>query len=287
LIGSDLVEGSAIGKSQLKESSVRCIEYPQAIAAGLNLVKGLYAAIHDHGVADDLVHPGMLRIGRNGVKQLPLSIEDAVVQHQRQLKAAGRQIQLLLVGIAKQIDARQAGIEIEPAGAHGVVVIPEHGCILAVGVMAYMRLTAWVPMLGIAVIDGGGSAAMKVNHSTRLRQFAAGAVQAVIDGEEVPGRQLIGPLDYQFFVAAGFEQRADGVRSIAPQAGRGKITVHPYLDLAHGDAEMAAWERRPLGKKQRIDKGFELEGVDGAGCFRRVGALVDAARERREMGNRA
>ena len=92
-------------------------------------------------------------------------------------------------------------------------------------------------------------------------------------------RQLIPPFDYEFFLRAGFEQGADGVWSITPQPGRCKVSVHFYVDLAHGDAEALVLQRHPLRKKQRIDKGLELEGVDGpAGCGR-VGELVSPAPE--------
>jgi hypothetical protein len=91
-------------------------------------------------------------------------------------------------------------------------------------------------MLGIAVIDCGGSATMQMHDGTRLREFMAGTMEAVVDGEKMPGWQLITPLDGQFFMTAGFEQGADGVWSVAPQPGWRKITVHLYSDLAHGDA---------------------------------------------------
>ena len=289
LIGSDLLERSAIGQSQAKEARVRCVQDSQAIPARLDLIKGLHPAIHDHGVADDLIHPGMLRIGRDGIEQLPLVIEDPVVEHQRQLKVAGRQMELLFVRIAKQIHAHQAGIQVEPAGTHGVVVVPKHGCILAVGVMAYTRFPAWVPMLGIAVIDCGRSAAMQMDDSARLRQLPAGAMEAVIDREEMPRRQVITPLDNEFFMTAGFEQGADSVWSITPQPSRRKITVHFYADLPHGDAEALVLQRQPLRKRQWIDKGLKLEGVDGAGGCEGCASWLIATTEpgaRNERGER-
>jgi hypothetical protein len=55
--------------------------------------------------------------------------------------------------------------------------------------------------------------------------------------------------------------------------------VHFYADLAHGDADAPVLHREPLKKRQWIDKGLELERVDGAGGCRRVRELVDAAPE--------
>ena len=134
-------------------------------------------------------------------------------------------------------------------------------------------------MLGIAVIDCGRSAAVQMDDGARVRQLPAGAMEAVVDGKEMPRRQLITPLDNQFFMTAGFEQGADGVWSVTPQPGRRKITVHFYADLPHGDAEALVLQGRPLGKRQWIDKGLELEGVDGAGGCGRVRELVDPTTE--------
>ena len=92
-------------------------------------------------------------------------------------------------------------------------------------------------------------------------------------------RQLIPPFDYEFFLRAGFEQGADGAWSVTPQLGRGKIAVHLYADLAHGDAAAAVLQRQALENRQWIDKGLELEGVDGAGGCGRGCELVGAATE--------
>jgi hypothetical protein len=100
-------------------------------------------------------------------------------------------------------------------------------------------------------------------------------MEAVIDGKEMPRRQLITPLDNQFFMTAGFEQGADGVWSITPEPGRRKITMHFYADFPHGDTEALLLERHRLRNRQWIDKGLELEGVDGAGGWGRVRELVD------------
>jgi hypothetical protein len=145
--------------------------------------------------------------------------------------------------------------------------------------MAYTRLPAWVPMLGIAVSDRGRPAAMQMDDGARVRQLPAGAMEAVVDGEEMPRRQLIAPLDNQFFMTAGFEQWADSVWSITPEPSRRKITMHFYADFPHGDAEAVFLEWQPLRKRQWIDEGLELEGVDGAGGCGRVHELVDPVGE--------
>ena len=152
----------------------------------------------------------MLRIRRDGIEQLALVVEDAVVQDQGQLIAAGGQVEAVFVGIAQQIHTHQAGVEIQPAGAHGVVVIPEHGCVLPVGVVADVRLAGGIPVVGIAVVCSRRAAAVQMDHRARLRQLPAGAMQAVVDGEKMARRQLVMPLNSQVFVC--------GLRCSGPMA---------------------------------------------------------------------
>ena len=104
-------------------------------------------------------------------------------------------------------------------------------------------------------------------------------MEAVVDGKKMLRRQLVTPLDHLFLVTTGFEQGADDIWSVTPQPGRGKIPVHFYTDLTHGDAEAPVLLRQPLKKRQWIDKGLELEGVDGAGGSGSVRDLVNAATE--------
>jgi hypothetical protein len=109
---------------------------------------------------------------------------------------------------------------------------------------------------------------MQVDYGARLRQLPARAMKAVVDGEEMPRRQPITPLDSQFFMTAGFEQGTDRVWSVTPQPGRGKIAVHFHTDLTHGDADAPVLQRQRLEKRQPIDEGLELKRVDGAGYGR-------------------
>jgi hypothetical protein len=146
----------------------------------------------------------MFRMRRNGIEQLALVIKNPVIQHQGQLVVAGGQIKALFVCIAKQIHTHHARVEIQPAGAHGVVVIPEHRRVLPVRVVEDARLTGWEPVFRVAVVSCRRTAAMQMNHSTRLRQLPPGAMEAVVDGEKMACRQLVMPLNSQFLVTAGF-----------------------------------------------------------------------------------
>ena len=174
--------------------------------------------------------------------------------------------------IAKQIHAHQAGVQVQPAGAHGVVVIPEHGRVLPVRVVADARLAGWVPVFRIAVVCRGRTATVQMDHGARLRQLPAGAMEAVVDGKEMPRRQLIMPLDRQLFVTAGFEQWADRLWSVAPQPGRRKIAVHLHANLTHGDMASRPCSGDSLGRGNGSTKGSSCSALMArdnpeAGCW--------------------
>ncbi len=67
--------------------------------------------------------------------QLPLLVEQAVAEQQWNLVTTFRQLQGILNLVTDQERAEQAGILVEPFDAHGVIVVPQSGRILAIGVM--------------------------------------------------------------------------------------------------------------------------------------------------------
>ncbi len=87
----------------------------------------------------------------------------------------------------------------------------------------------------VAVVCCRRAAAVQMDHRARLRKFAAGAMQAVVDREEMPRRQLIMPLNSQGLVFAGFDQGAYGLGTVAPQPRRRQVAMHFYPNFTHGD----------------------------------------------------
>ncbi len=102
-------------------------------------------------------------------------------------------------------------------------------------------------MGGVAVVCCRRAAAVQMDHRARLRKLAAGAMQVVVDREEMSRRQLIMPLNSQGLVFAGFDQRGYGLRTIAPQPRRRQVAMHFYPNFTHGDVKQRYVGIGPLG----------------------------------------
>jgi len=62
--------------------------------------------------------------------------------------------------------------------------------------------------------------------------------------------------------AASFDDGSERGGAIAPHASGVHVPVDLSVDLAHGDAEFAGgWVTESLGKRKRIDEGWELQSV--------------------------
>ena len=83
-----------------------------------------------------------------------------------------------------------------------MVVIPEGGGILLKGIGADTGFAGDEPVIGLAVVFGGGSAAVEMDTGADGGDVAAAAMEGVINGEEVLGGELIAPFDLERLVGA-------------------------------------------------------------------------------------
>jgi len=84
-------------------------------------------------------------------------------------------------------------------------VIPEHGGILAVGVVIDRRLAGHVPIVGIAVAGGGDFAAVQMNYGSHFGLVGLRPVNGVVDGQKMFDGELVRPLHQNSLPAAHVE----------------------------------------------------------------------------------
>jgi len=86
-----------------------------------------------------------------------------------------------------------------------MIVIPEHGRVLVVGVVIDGGLAGDVPVVGVAVTIGRSLGTVEMDDGSDLGLVGLRAVDAVIDGQEMLRGELVGPFDQDALAAAGFE----------------------------------------------------------------------------------
>ncbi len=270
----------------MKKAAVRRVEHTEAIFARFDFEIREELAVNQNGVAKNFGHPSRFRIARHGIVQLSLEIEKPVVNHERNFVFAARKIQPVLEVVAHKKCAEESGENIQPVNAKGVIVIPEHGRVLLVGIVAYRRLSWHVPILWIPVAVRRGLRAMKMDDRAHFGLVGFGAMNAAVDREEMGGWEFIDPLHQQTLTAARFESRAGRTGSISPQMSWLQIAVDFRFELPHGDAvegklhsgivragAMAArlnyfWHR------QWVDEGRERPGIEWGALLDRIGGRL-------------
>ena len=85
---------------------------------------------------------------------------------------------------------------------------------------------------------------MEVGDGADVGDIGAAAVEAVVDGKEVLGGELVNPLNLEGLVGAGFNEGSEsggigiGGFGVGPEAGGWEVAVDFGVGLAHGDAEL-------------------------------------------------
>ncbi|MFC5041181.1 hypothetical protein [Ornithinimicrobium kibberense] len=188
LVGPD--PGDA-GEVEDEEARAAAVEQPQPVAPLLDLVEGPRPAVDDERVPEELRvpdgvdgavgHVGTLVAVEEGpgvrVEQRPVGVERAVLDRQRQLvgrhptpaartdRGVGRQhrapagpgvgdLVLAVRASPQQVEAGGPGIHVEPGDAQGVVVEPQGGVAVVVGVVG--DLLAAPPHLAVALEGPAG-----------------------------------------------------------------------------------------------------------------------------------
>ena len=145
---------------------------------------------------------------RNRIEKLTFAGEHAVIEDQRNFRLALGEMEGVFDVIADEKCSQQASIDVEPVDAHGMVVVPEHCCVLLVGVIVESGLPRHEPILRITVTFGRNLGTVQMDRGTDRRLIGFGAVEIVVDGQEMFAGQLIRPFHPYSFPAAGFQGRA-------------------------------------------------------------------------------
>ncbi len=92
LVGADLLEGLSVGEREMEEAGVGAINDAEAIEARLDFEIGENFAVDEEGVAKDFGGPGRFGIAGDGIVELAVEIEDAVVEDEGNFVLAARKI---------------------------------------------------------------------------------------------------------------------------------------------------------------------------------------------------
>src|SRR5262249_48159533 len=105
--------------------------------------------------------------------------------------------------------------------------------VLIVGIVVAGRAACIEPSFWIAVSFGRDLRAVHVDDRTTLRLVRLGAMDRVIDWQEVFLRELIYPLDPQTLPPLGFKSGTWKCRTKAPEARGWQIAMDAPLDRPH------------------------------------------------------
>ena len=218
------------------DARIGAVQHAEAVFARLDFQVGKELAINQNRIAIDFRNPGRVGIGRNRIEELSLARQQAVIENQRQLVLALRQIEPVFEIVANEKRAKQSRIDIQTIDPQRVVVVPEHGRFLLVGIVVERGFSGHDPVFGIAVALRPGLSAMQVHHGPHRGFVGFGSVDGVIDGQEVLAGKRVRPFHQQRFARTRFKRRTESRRSKAPEPGGREIAVHFAGDCLRLDA---------------------------------------------------
>ena len=106
---------------------------------------------------------------------------------------------------------------------------------------------------------------MQVDDGANFGHILLGAVEVVVDGQEVAGRQLVGPLDRDRLTGAGFDGGTGPRRAIRPDASGREIAMDLDPQFSHRDTV----ERRGLSgdvfRSDGLGDGWDRERISELG----------------------
>src|SRR5271169_4954874 len=110
----------------MKEPAIGSVEHAEAILPRFHFQVREEFPVYQDGIAENFWHPRRLRIVRcYRVVELPLKIEDPVVECQRNFVLTPGQIQGIFKFIANEECAKESSKYIEPVNAQSMVVVPK------------------------------------------------------------------------------------------------------------------------------------------------------------------
>ena len=119
----------------VQEARIAAIEHAQAIAPRLNVYHRPRLAVHADGVAKELRNPELVGapVGHR-IKERAVRIEQPVLYDQRDFELPLGKVQRIFHRVTDQVRAGQPLDHIQARDSQRVVVIPEHGGLLVIGI---------------------------------------------------------------------------------------------------------------------------------------------------------
>ena len=176
------------------ETRVGGIENAEPVLAWLDLEKRHDLAIDAIEIAERFLDPERMflrAVDDGGVVEGAVTMEEAILQHERNLVLAAGKIQCPFSFIANEIKACQACVDIETGDAEAMIVIPESSRGLAVWVGRRPGIEFWAmltlcrePCFGVAIVVGQDAGSVEVGNVADIRNRGLGPVNGVIDRAE-------------------------------------------------------------------------------------------------------
>jgi len=225
------------------KAGVGTVDHPETIFARFDFEKWRGLAVDADGVAEKFLHPhGMGAVLRRRIEQGAIGAELAVLDEKRDFVGAAGKVEGVFFGVANEVHAGQSSVDIEAGDAEGMIVIPERGGGLVVGMAGGIGGESWSgfavgsdPGVGIAVAIRENLGAVDVSDGADFGDVLFRAVDGVIDGKKMFGGQFVRPLDGKRLTLAGFEGWSGPHTVVAPHRGGGKIAMGLVTERNHSD----------------------------------------------------
>lgn len=257
-VAADLVERATVGKSENQCTSAATVEQSKAVLSFEDIEEGPDFAVDDHGIAEEFGVPDRWDIGRSewvcvigpgitievfsggGVEEAAVGIEAAVLDSEWNFECTAWEIETGFDFIADQVEAGESGVDIQPCGAHGVVMVPERGGGLIVVVDVIAAAAGDVPVFREAVVFGAGVTAVQVCDGADfgvggVEHVVPGSIECGVDGQQMFCGQCICEANANRDAASRFNGGSGVAAVVAPDCGQWQTAVQAGLELGHGD----------------------------------------------------
>ena len=161
-----------IKKTKMIEAGVGGVEDTEAVPSRLDLEKRHDLAVDAVHVPVELLNPDGVFFGAVddlGIVERAVVMEEAILQHERDLELALWKVERLLCFVTNEIETSQTGIDVQPGDAEAVVVVPERGGGLAIRVRGWVRIefgsvlaVCGEPGFGIPIVVGENTGAVEM-----------------------------------------------------------------------------------------------------------------------------
>src|ERR1700733_4019266 len=118
----------------MQEAAIAGIQHAEAILAWLDIQKRKSFSVDKHDVAKNFGNPGHVGIAGHGIVELAVLLEQTIINDERDFEGALGKVERIFKIVANEEQPEHSRINVQAIDAHGVVVIPERGSILAVGI---------------------------------------------------------------------------------------------------------------------------------------------------------